>query len=277
MKRFILLAFAVLVIAGTIFALPNWNNEDGAKLLYGYFIDFMNSQNLGTTNMPLEDGQKAYQNLFIDFLTWADSTAGISITADTLYVYVIADTAKNSIATYNEEYFAQADHNFIFPIEFYYNDGIGFNFVDSTATAGDIVYFNVAAAGNNGVLQGRAIASGNGTVYAGSVWANIPGGYGTTPTRIGTTDTPYTMKLTDNTLYVDSSGGAITIIIPSDIIALDGIEFTVMDIGYSANTNNITVQTEGTEKIYNSASDYVISGAGDSFTFKTDGENVHIK
>jgi hypothetical protein len=276
MKKLIVI-FLICPIVLICAASADFGRSDGAKALYNYFIDFIQDQELGTSDEGREDGQVKYQNLFIDFLTWADSTAGISITADTLYVSVIADTAGNSIASYNEEYFAQADHNFIFPIEFYYNDGIGFNFVDSTAIKGDIVYFNVAAAGNNGVLQGRAIASGNGTVYADSVWANIPGGYGTTPTRIGTTDTPYTMKLTDNTLYVDSSGGAITIIIPSDIIALDGIEFTVMDIGYSANTNNITVQTEGTEKIYNSASDYVISGAGDSFTFKTDGENVHIK
>jgi hypothetical protein len=275
MKKLITL----LLIISTVFVLTaaDYSRSEGEKVLYNYFIAFMNETNLVTDAYGRVDGQVKYQNLFIDFLTWADSTAGISITADTLYVSVIADTAGNSIASYNEEYFAQADHNFIFPIEFYYNDGIGFNFVDSTAIKGDIVYFNVAAAGNNGVLQGRAIASGNGTVYADSVWANIPGGYGTTPTRVVTSATPYTMKLTDNTLYVDSSGGAITIIIPSDIIALDGIEFTVMDIGYSANTNNITVQTEGTEKIYNSASDYVISGAGDSFTFKTDGENVHIK
>jgi hypothetical protein len=275
MKKLITL----LLIISTVFVLTaaDYSRSEGEKVLYNYFIAFMNETNLVTDAYGRVDGQVKYQNLFIDFLTWADSTAGISITADTLYVSVIADTAGNSIASYNEEYFAQADHNFIFPIEFYYNDGIGFNFVDSTATAGDIVYFNVAAAGNNGVLQGRAIASGNGTVYADSVWANIPGGYGTTPTRVDISATPYTMKLTDNTLYVDSSGGAITIIIPSDIIALDGIEFTVMDIGYSANTNNITVQTEGTEKIYNSASDYVISGAGDSVTFKTDGSNVHIK
>lgn len=275
MKKLITL----LLIISTVFVLTaaDYSRSEGEKVLYNYFIAFMNETNLVTDAYGRVDGQVKYQNLFIDFLTWADSTAGISITADTLYVSVIADTAGNSIASYNEEYFAQADHNFIFPIEFYYNDGIGFNFVDSTAIKGDIVYFNVAAAGNNGVLQGRAIASGNGTVYADSVWANIPGGYGTTPTRIGTTDTPYTMKLTDNTLYVDSSGGAITIIIPSDMIAIDGIEFTVMDVGYSANTNNITVQTEGTEKIHNSASDYVISGAGDSVTFKTDGSNVHIK
>jgi hypothetical protein len=275
MKKLITL----LLIISTVFVLTaaDYSRSEGEKVLYNYFIAFMNETNLVTDAYGRVDGQVKYQNLFIDFLTWADSTAGISITADTLYVSVIADTAGNSIASYNEEYFAQADHNFIFPIEFYYNDGIGFNFVDSTATAGDIVYFNVAAAGNNGVLQGRAIASGNGTVFADYVWANIPGGYGTTPTRVDISATPYTMKLTDNTLYVDSSGGAITIIIPSDIIALDGIEFTVMDVGYSANTNNITVQTEGTEKIHNSASDYVISGAGDSVTFKTDGSNVHIK
>jgi hypothetical protein len=271
---------AIFLICSTVLicaASADFGRSDGAKTLYNYFIDFIQDQELGTSDEGREDGQRKYQNLFIDFLTWADSTAGISISADTLFVSVIADADSNIISTLATDYFAQADHNFIFPIEFYYNDGIGFNFVDSTATAGDIVYFNVAAAGNNGVLQGRAIASGNGTVYADSVWANIPGGYGTTPTRVDISATPYTMKLTDNTLYVDSSGGAITIIIPSDIIALDGIEFTVMDVGYSANTNNITVQTEGTEKIHNSASDYVISGAGDSVTFKTDGSNVHIK
>jgi len=73
MKKVYISALIILMIFGALFAIPNYNNEDGAKLLYNYFIDFMNSQTLGTTNMPAPDGQKAYQNLFIDFLTWADT------------------------------------------------------------------------------------------------------------------------------------------------------------------------------------------------------------
>lgn len=90
---------------------------------------------------------------------------------------------------------------------------------------------------------------------------NVLGGQGITTTGSGNTvtvastgvayqyvnvtfaDSPYTVLLVDTYISVDSSGGAVTILLPND--ALLGEPYVVKDRTGDAATNNITITTVG--------------------------------
>ena len=93
------------------------------------------------------------------------------------------------------------------------------------------------------------------------------------PTVVSTAT--YTVLDGDHTLLVSRTAtGACAITIPSALIA-DYIKLVVKDSGGSANTNNITIGTAGTEKI-DGADTYVINTAKGKVELASDGANVWV-
>jgi hypothetical protein len=85
----------------------------------------------------------------------------------------------------------------------------------------------------------------------------------------------YTLQSTDNILHVTyTSTGSVSIILPTSELTRTGI-LVIKDGGLSANTNNITISTEGTEKI-DGEDTAIISSDGTSLNFYTDGSNWFI-
>lgn len=75
-----------------------------------------------------------------------------------------------------------------------------------------------------------------------------------TTTRITNADSPYTVLSSDEVIYCDTDGGAITVNLPAGV---DGKTYKVINTGSS--TNDVTLDPNGTEQIYG-------SGAGTSIT-----------
>jgi hypothetical protein len=91
-------------------------------------------------------------------------------------------------------------------------------------------------------------------------------------TKIDDTDSPYTTSGED-TIQVDTSSGAVTVTLASADVT-SGREIKVVDTGLNAGTNNITINTEGSETINpgaNSSISIAIDGGYESFW--TDGSN----
>jgi hypothetical protein len=87
----------------------------------------------------------------------------------------------------------------------------------------------------------------------------------------------YTILPTDYMLDVTySATAACTITIPSALIAKRGWNFEMKDGGFLAGTNTITFATEAGELIEGSASDFLVTGNGDSFGFFSDGTNLKV-
>jgi len=81
----------------------------------------------------------------------------------------------------------------------------------------------------------------------------------------------------EEVLHVTYTGtGACTITLQTAWIGDDGATITIKDTGLNASVNNITVATQGTEKIEGSTSDAVINGDGDSITFQAYNGDVYI-
>ncbi len=74
-------------------------------------------------------------------------------------------------------------------------------------------------------------------------------------------DTNYTTTADDCIVSVDSTGGAVTITLGSASVAAGKI-VVIKDAGGSANSNNITIDTEGSETIDGSASTSITSDYG---------------
>lgn len=73
---------------------------------------------------------------------------------------------------------------------------------------------------------------------------------------------------------VDTSSGAVTVTIDTDLITSDSCLVVVVDEGASANSNNITVATEGSETIDGSSSDSTISTNSGQLRLVGDGSNL---
>ena len=84
------------------------------------------------------------------------------------------------------------------------------------------------------------------------------------------------LRRPDYILNVTYTGtGAVTSLTLPTAQSVAGRTVIIKDAGYNANTNNITVDTEGAETINNGAS-VIISGDGDSVSVYSDGTNWHI-
>lgn len=81
----------------------------------------------------------------------------------------------------------------------------------------------------------------------------------------------YTATLNDYIIGVDTSGGAVTITIPS-AAAVAGKLYIINDEGADAGTHNITVATEGSETIDGSASGSIATNNG-TLRIYSDGTN----
>lgn len=75
----------------------------------------------------------------------------------------------------------------------------------------------------------------------------------------------------EEVIYVDTSGGAVTVTLASADVA-DGNQITIIDSGGSSGTNNITIDTEGTETIDGSSS-ITIENDSSARTVSSDGTN----
>lgn len=68
------------------------------------------------------------------------------------------------------------------------------------------------------------------------------------PTSITVASSPYTVQSTDNLIYVDTSGGAVTILLQASAARL-GVPLTIKDVTGNALTNNVTITPNGAEVI----------------------------
>jgi len=87
----------------------------------------------------------------------------------------------------------------------------------------------------------------------------------------------YDLLVTDDILNVTYTlTAAVTSLTLPTAQCVAGRLITVKDAGYLAGTNNITIDTEGAEKI-NNADTLVINANGDSVDIYADGTNWHVK
>jgi len=72
-----------------------------------------------------------------------------------------------------------------------------------------------------------------------------------------------------------TTSGSCVLTIKSTAIAIEGFNVTVKDSGLNASVNNITIATEGAEKIEGEDT-LIISGDGDSISLFSNGDNLLI-
>jgi hypothetical protein len=92
---------------------------------------------------------------------------------------------------------------------------------------------------------------------------------------ITNTNSPYTIQVTDYAIFADTSAGPITIIWPTALITV-GRTYVIFDSGFNSATNNITFQTQGSQKIDNSVSDFIINNNGDSISAISNGTDIFL-
>jgi len=113
-------------------------------------------------------------------------------------------------------------------------------------------------------------------VSSGGVNADTPLGSRVTLDASKDTATVTSNVLTNGqrTIFTDVSGGALTVTL-SNADTIEGKEITVVDSTGNAGTNNITVDTEGTQTI-NGDTDAIINDNFEALTFQSDGTNFFI-
>ena len=82
-------------------------------------------------------------------------------------------------------------------------------------------------------------------------------------------DSPYTILSTDNYLYVDTSGGAVTIVLPDPTTFGYVKEYHILDTKGTFDTNNLTLSPHGAEKIEGLAANKVFQTAWGGWTVVT--------
>jgi len=103
--------------------------------------------------------------------------------------------------------------------------------------------------------------------------ALVAAGSGATTTVAAST---YTILVTDSVVFVSyTTTGSVVITIPTAVIAVDGFKITINDSGGLAGTNNITVNTGGSETI-NGQSNLIINGNYDTVTLVSDSSNLFV-
>lgn len=114
-----------------------------------------------------------------------------------------------------------------------------------------------------------------------SVWdtendtLKIEGSVNTSPVTVAASSYTLTSASKASDYLIDyTATGTVSLILGSSTLAIDGRKFTVKDIE-TANTNNITISTEGAELIDGSAT-YVMDADLEAVTLITDGTGAHI-
>lgn len=83
-------------------------------------------------------------------------------------------------------------------------------------------------------------------------------------------NSPYQILTTDDDLYVDTTGGAVTLIMPNPTVFTGSKTYVIIDSKNKFDVNNVTLQRNGTEKIDNYAGDKTLSAIGGRYTVSTD-------
>jgi len=86
-------------------------------------------------------------------------------------------------------------------------------------------------------------------------------------------DSPYTLTAHDGTVFVDTSGGAVTVVLPT-AVGIGGRVYKVKDNG-SGSSNTITISTNGSETI-DTAGSYSITDNLCGVSIQSDGANWYI-
>jgi hypothetical protein len=87
----------------------------------------------------------------------------------------------------------------------------------------------------------------------------------------------YDIKSSDVRIHVTyTATGAVTINLPTNQLNPTRLDLTIKDAGGNSGANNITVQTEGTEKI-DGQDTAIINGDYDAIVLYNDGSNWFIK
>ena len=92
-------------------------------------------------------------------------------------------------------------------------------------------------------------------------------------TTVTVANTPYTILSTNDYLYVDTSGGPITMILPSPASFTFAKEYYIVDSTGSFATNNLTLSPHSTEEIEGLAANKIFSTQWGGWTVATDGTN----
>ena len=92
-----------------------------------------------------------------------------------------------------------------------------------------------------------------------------------TITTVTVANTPYTILSTDDYLYVDTSGGAITMILPNPTTFTFAKTYYIVDSTGSFNTNNLTLSPHGAELLEGLNANKVFSTQWGGWTVATDG------
>lgn len=130
---------------------------------------------------------------------------------------------------------------------------------------GDILYWNVSEwtrltlGTNNYFLQANSTAPvwfdlfGTTNTWTAKQTFNggleIGGGFIQNTTRITDSDSPYTVLVTDNIIFCDTDGGAITVNLPAGV---DGTNYRIINCGTSGNV--LTISPNGSENLIGSNS-----------------------
>ena len=89
------------------------------------------------------------------------------------------------------------------------------------------------------------------TDVAGIATITVAGG---TIQSVTLANTPYTILSTDDYLFVDSSGGPISLTLPNPALFTYAKEYVLKDVAGTFETNNVTLNPFGAEKIEGLAS-----------------------
>ena len=92
---------------------------------------------------------------------------------------------------------------------------------------------------------------------------------------INNTNSPYTAAVTTEYISCDTSGGAITINLPSASVS-QGESWTIKDRTGNANTNNITIQSLVGGKTIDTAANFIINASFQSVTILYNGTNFEV-
>lgn len=103
--------------------------------------------------------------------------------------------------------------------------------------------------------------------------SGVSGSGGASSVRsITVSDSPLTADSDDTMILVDSSGGAVTVVLPTKAA---NRRITVKDSAGSASTNQITVQPGGVGELIDGSSNFVIDVDRAAISFVCDGSNWH--
>ena len=158
---------------------------------------------------------------------------------------------------------------------------------DNQATFHTIASFNapgqlsVQAVGDHMRLHRQNVPVTNQNVPVVSVAANSGGAAaGNVPlsiTNVAVANTPYNIKSSDDYLFVDTTGGPVTLILPNPALFTFAKQFFIVDTKGNFGVNNLTLQPFGGELIMGLALSKVFQTPWGAWTVVTDGVNWYVQ